>query len=171
MSLIEKFLEMANDDKVDIDIEPLLETKEDKVVFEKWFKIFMELEPVAIVPTLEKMSKTYIMTARRGNSLGPILDYIQQIGINSSQVRPIATEGESKGDVMVAMMRNKIMADGKSNIRRIEYYEDSQRNIDDVLSKICDNDAINDIKPEDFELIIYKVIKSADNYTLQEIRC
>jgi hypothetical protein len=72
---------------------------------------------------------------------------------------------------MVAMMRNKIMADGKSNIRRIEYYEDSQRNIDDVLSKICDNDAINDIKPEDFELIIYKVIKSADNYTLQEIRC
>ena len=64
MSLIEKFLEMANDDEVDIDIEPLLETKEDKAVFEKWFKIFMELEPVAIVPTLEKMSKTYIMTTR-----------------------------------------------------------------------------------------------------------
>jgi hypothetical protein len=91
--------------------------------------------------------------------------------MDSSQVRPIATEGESKGDVMVAMMRNKIMSDGKSNIRRIEYYEDSQRNIDDVLSKICDNEAINDIKPEDFELIIYKVIKSGDNYTLQEIRC
>ena len=64
MSLIEKFLEMANDDEVDIDIEPLLETKEDKAVFEKWLKIFMELEPIAIVPTLEKMAKTYIMTQR-----------------------------------------------------------------------------------------------------------
>ena len=64
MSLIEKFLEMANDDAIDIDIEPLLEDKEDKAVFEKWLKIFMELEPIAIVPTLEKMSRTYIMTQR-----------------------------------------------------------------------------------------------------------
>jgi len=55
---------MANDDEVDIDIEPLLEDKEDKAVFEKWLKIFMELEPIAIVPTLEKMSRTYIMTQR-----------------------------------------------------------------------------------------------------------
>ena len=64
MSLIEKFLKMANDDSIDIDIEPLLEDKEDKAVFEKWLKIFMELEPIAIVPTLEKMSNTYIMTQR-----------------------------------------------------------------------------------------------------------
>ena len=64
MSLIEKFLQMANDDEIDIDIEPLLEDKEDKAVFEKWLKIFMELEPIAIVPTLEKMSSTYIMTKR-----------------------------------------------------------------------------------------------------------
>jgi len=83
------------------------------------------------------------------------LDYIQQIGMDSSQVRPIATEGESKGDVMVAMMRNKIMSDGKSNIRRIEYYEDSQRNIDDVLSKICDNEAINDIKTNEGKITIF----------------
>ena len=55
---------MANDDSVDIDIEPLLEDKEDKAVFEKWLKIFMELEPIAIIPTLEKMSNTYIMTKR-----------------------------------------------------------------------------------------------------------
>jgi len=139
------------------------------------FSIVKDPEEITVVTDIMKQfsddSKTYVMTARRGNSLGPILDYIQQIGMDSSQVRPIATEGESKGDVMVAMMRNKIMSDGKSNIRRIEYYEDSQRNIDDVLSKICDNEAINDIKPEDFELIIYKVIKSGDNYTLQEIRC
>ena len=52
MSLIDKFLKMANDDSIDIDIEPLLENKEDKAVFEKWLKIFMELEPGAIVPTL-----------------------------------------------------------------------------------------------------------------------
>lgn len=139
------------------------------------FSIVKDPEEITVVTDIMKQfsddSKTYVMTARRGDSLGPILDYIQQIGMDSNQIRPIATEGESKGDVMVAMMRNKIMSDGKSNIRRIEYYEDSQRNIDDVLSKICDNEAINDIKPEDFELIIYKVIKSGDNYTLQEIRC
>ena len=139
------------------------------------FSIVKDPEEITVVTDIMKQfsddSKTYVMTARRGNSLRPILDYIQQIGMDSNQIRPIATEGESKGDVMVAMMRNKIMSDGKSNIRRIEYYEDSQRNIDDVLSKICDNEAINDIKPEDFELIIYKVIKSGDNYTLQEIRC
>ena len=104
------------------------------------FSIVKDPEEITVVTDIMKQfsddSKTYVMTARRGNS-----------------------------------MRNKIMSDGKSNIRRIEYYEDSQRNIDDVLSKICDNEAINDIKPEDFELIIYKVIKSGDNYTLQEIRC
>mgnify|MGYP003128969188 CR=1 FL=1 len=140
------------------------------------FSIVKDPKEIKVVTNIMKQfsddSRTYVMTARRGNSLGPILDYIQQIGIDSSQVRPIATEGESKGDVMVAMMRNKIMSDGKSNIRRIEYYEDSQRNIDDVLSKICDNPAINDIKPSDFELVIYKVVKqSEDIYALQEIRC
>ena len=140
------------------------------------FSIVKDPEEITVVTDIMKQfsddSKTYVMTARRGNSLGPILDYIQQIGINSSEIRPIATEGESKGDVMVAMMRNKIMNDGKSNIRRIEYYEDSQRNIDDVLSKICDNPAINDIKPSDFELVIYKVVKqSTDIYAVQEIRC
>ena len=50
-------------------------------------------------------SKTYIMTARRGDALGPIMDYLDEIGIDSSQVRPIATQGESKGDVMIAMMK------------------------------------------------------------------
>ena len=93
-------------------------------------------------------SRTYVLTARRGNSLGPIMDYLDQINIDSSQVRPIATQGESKGDVMVAMMKNKLMDDGKSNINRIEYYEDSQKNIDDVLQKICDNPEINDVKPD-----------------------
>ena len=140
------------------------------------FSIVKDPKEIKVVTNIMKQfsddSRTYVMTARRGNSLGPILDYIQQIGIDSSQIRPIATEGKSKGDVMVAMMRNKIMSDGKSNIRRIEYYEDSQRNIDDVLSKICDNPAINDIKPSDFELVIYKVVKqSEDIYALQEIRC
>tara|TARA_B100001094_G_C17598582_1_gene515426 strand:- start:210 stop:566 length:357 start_codon:yes stop_codon:yes gene_type:complete len=64
MSLIEKFLKMATDDKLDINIEPLLKDKEDKAVFEKWLKIFTELEPVGVVPALEKISTTYIMTRR-----------------------------------------------------------------------------------------------------------
>jgi hypothetical protein len=118
-------------------------------------------------------SKTYIITARRGNSIGPILNYLDEINIDSNQVRPIATEGESKGNVIANMIAQKIMPSGKSNIHRIEYYEDSQRNIDDVLQKVCQNENLDHIKPDDFELIIYKVIrdKSNDNYNLEEISC
>ena len=116
-------------------------------------------------------SKTYIMTARRGKSLGPILDYLDEIGIDSSPVRPIATQGESKGDVIAHMIGQKIMEDGKSNINRIEYYEDSQKNIDDVLRKVCDNPSLEDIKPLDFELIINKVINNGGQYNIQKIEC
>jgi hypothetical protein len=116
-------------------------------------------------------SKTYILTARRGKSLGPILDYLDEIGIDSSKIRPIATAGESKGDVIVKMLSNKIMPDGKSNINKIEYYEDSQKNIDDVLAKVCENPALDDIKPINFELIINKVIKNGDRYSIQRIEC
>lgn len=116
-------------------------------------------------------SKTYIVTARRGNSIGPILEYLDKIGIDSNQVRPIATEGESKGDTIANMIAQKIMPDGKSNIRRIEYYEDSQRNIDDVLQKICQNENLDRIKPDDFELKIYKVVRINDEYNLEEISC
>tara|TARA_R110002020_G_scaffold44161_6_gene127591 strand:+ start:2180 stop:2878 length:699 start_codon:yes stop_codon:yes gene_type:complete len=116
-------------------------------------------------------SKTYIMTARRGKSLGPIVDYLEQIGIDPSQVRPIATQGESKGDVMVTMMKQKLMPDGKSNINRIEYYEDSQKNIDDVLRKVCEEPTLDDIKPLDFELIINKVVNNGDGWSMQRIEC
>ena len=116
-------------------------------------------------------SKTYVMTARRGNSIGPIIDYLDEIGIDAGRVRVIATQGESKGDVMAKMITNKIMPDGKSNINRIEYFEDSQKNIDDVLAKICDNPKINDVKPDSFELIIYKVVKINDGYKLDKITC
>jgi hypothetical protein len=116
-------------------------------------------------------SKTYIVTARRGNSIGPILNYLDELNIDSNQVRPIATEGESKGDVIANMIAQKIMSDGKSNIHRIEYYEDSQRNIDDVLQKVCQNENLDHIKPDDFELIIYKVVGIDGNYNLQKITC
>ena len=116
-------------------------------------------------------SKTYILTARRGKSLGPILNYLDEIGIDSSKIRPIATAGESKGDVIVKMLSNKIMPDGKSNINRIEYYEDSQKNIDDVLAKVCDNPNINDIKPLDFELVINKVVNNDGQYNIMRIEC
>ena len=116
-------------------------------------------------------SKTYVVTARQGASLGPIMDYLDELGIDSSQVRPIATQGESKGDVMVSMMKNKIMDNGKSNINRIEYYEDSQKNIDDVLTKMCEDPSLDDIKPLDFELIINKVIYNGDRYNIQRIEC
>ncbi len=116
-------------------------------------------------------SRTYILTARRGNSLAPILDYLNDIGVDSSKIRAIATQGESKGDVMVAMMKNKILDNGKSNINRIEYYEDSQKNIDDVLNKVCENPEIDDIKPIDFELVINKVINNDGRYNIQRIDC
>ena len=114
-------------------------------------------------------SKTYIITARRGNSIGPILNYLDEINIDSNQVRPIATEGESKGDVIANMIAQKIMPSGKSNIHRIEYYEDSQRNIDDVLQKVCQNENLDHIKPDDFELVIYKVVGIDGDYNLQKI--
>jgi hypothetical protein len=141
----------------------------------KDFSIVKDPDEISIVTDIMREfppdSKTYIMTARRGNSLGPIMDYLDEIGINSSQVRPIATQGESKGDVMVAMMKNKIMDSGKSNINRIEYYEDSQKNIDDVLKKVCTNKELDDIKPEDFQLIVHKVYKIEDQYNIQRTEC
>ena len=124
-----------------------------------------------VLRNFSENSRTYILTARRGKSLGPILDYLDEIGIDSSKIRPIATAGESKGDVMVKMLSNKIMPDGKSNINRIEYYEDSQKNIDDVLAKVCDNPEINDVKPLDFELVINKVINNDGQYDIQKIKC
>lgn len=116
-------------------------------------------------------SKTYVVTARQGASLGPIMDYLDELEIDSSQVRPIATQGESKGDVMVVMMRNKIMDNGKSNISRIEYYEDSQKNIDDVLTKVCEDQSLDDIKPNNFELIINKVVNNDGEYNIESIEC
>jgi|TARA_R110002124_G_scaffold58481_5_gene162824 hypothetical protein len=139
------------------------------------FSIVKEPDEITIVTSIMREfpqdSKTYVMTARRGNSLGPIMDYLDEVGIDSSQVRPIATQGESKGDVMVAMMKNKIMDSGKSNINRIEYYEDSQKNIDDVIQKMCYSEEIGDIKPDNFQLIIYKVSNVAGQYILQKIEC
>jgi muramoyltetrapeptide carboxypeptidase LdcA involved in peptidoglycan recycling len=116
-------------------------------------------------------SKTYIMTARRGKSLGPILDYLKQIGIDTNQVRPIATRGVSKGDTIVHMIGQKIMPDGKSNINRIEYYEDSQKNIDDVLRKVGESPELDEIKPLDFGLVINKVINNNGQYNIQQIEC
>jgi len=139
------------------------------------FSIVKDPEEIAVITDIMREfppdSKTYIMTARRGNSLGPIMDYLDELGIDSSQVRPIATQGESKGDVMVAMMKNKIMDNGKSNINRIEYYEDSQKNIDDVLVKVCEDPSLDDIKPLDFELVINKVINNGGQYNIHRIEC
>ena len=139
------------------------------------FSIVKDPEEIKIVTDklreFSENSRTYILTARRGNSLAPILDYLNDIGIDSSKIRAIATQGESKGDVMVAMMKNKILDNGKSNINRIEYYEDSQKNIDDVLNKVCTNTEIDDIKPIDFELVINKVINNGARYNIQRIDC
>ena len=139
------------------------------------FSIVKDPDEITVVTDIMKDfpedSKTYILTARRGNSLGPIMDYLHDIGIDAKQVRPIATQGESKGDVMVAMIKNKIMSNGKSNINRIEYYEDSQKNIDDVLAKVCNGSGVEEFKPEDFKLTIYKVVKNGDEYKLEPIAC
>jgi len=73
--------------------------------------------------------------------------------------------------VMVTMIGQKLMADGKSNINRIEYYEDSDKNIDDVLRKVCENPNLNEIKPLDFELVINKVVNNSGRYSIQRIEC
>ena len=139
------------------------------------FSIVKDPDEITIVTDIMRNfpedSKTYIMTARRGNSIGPIIDYLEDIGINSSQVRVMATQGKSKGDVVATMINQKIMDDGKSNIHRIEYYEDSQRNIDDVLNKICNNEQLSEVKPVDFALVINKVIKIDDGYKLEQSSC
>jgi len=139
------------------------------------FKIVKNPEEITIVTDILREfphdSKTYVMTARRGGALGPILDYINKIGIDPSKVRSIATQGESKGAVIANMIGQKIMPDGKSNIHRIEYYEDSDKNIQDVKNSICENPALDEIKPEDFELIIYKVIKAENEYRLEPQTC
>jgi len=139
------------------------------------FSIVKDPDEITIVTDILREfspdSKTYIMTARRGNSLGPILDYLEDIGIDSNQVRPIATQGESKGDVIAHMIGQKIMPDGKSNINRIEYYEDSQKNIDDVLAKVCNEQSLSELKLEDFELVIHKVVNFGDGYKLEPITC
>jgi len=73
---------------------------------------------------------------------------------------------------MATMMAQKIMKDtGKSNINKIEYYEDSQKNIDDVLLKVCNSEQLIDIKPSNFELIIYKVANIGGEYKLEKIAC
>jgi hypothetical protein len=126
-----------------------------------------------ILKQFPKDSKTYILTARRGGAIGPIIDYLEEIGIdtNSNDIRVMASQGESKGDVMVAMMKNKIMSDKKSNINRIEYYEDSNKNINDVLQKVCNNPEIDHLKPQNFELLIYKVVHNEVGYQLEKITC
>tara|TARA_R100000008_G_scaffold80622_1_gene63164 strand:+ start:688 stop:1353 length:666 start_codon:yes stop_codon:yes gene_type:complete len=108
-------------------------------------------------------AKNYIITARRGSSLGPILNYLDEIGVDADTVRPIATAGESKGAVIANMIAQKTMADGESNIKRVEYYEDSDKNIQDVMNHICPDKLA--------ELIIYKVVKTKEGYSLQHIGC
>ena len=49
------------------------------------------------------------------------------------------------------------------HIKRVEYYEDSDKNIQDVMNHICPDKLA--------ELIIYKVIKSEKGYSLQYIGC
>ena len=139
------------------------------------FSIVKDPEEIRIVTDIMREfpddSKTYIMTARRGQSLGPILEYLDEIGIDSSQVRPIATQGESKGDVIATMIAQKILPNGKSNINKIEYFEDSTKNIQDVLEKVCRNPNIKDIKPVGFELVIKQVVRKGNTYIFNDIGC
>ena len=69
------------------------------------------------------------------------------------------------------MIGQKLMDDGKSNINQIEYYEDSQKNIDDVLKKICEDPELDTIKPIGFKLVINKIINNDGNYSMLPIEC
>ena len=44
-----------------------------------------------------------------------------------------------------------------------------ERNIDDVLRKVCENPNLDDIKPIDFELVINKVINNDGQYNIQRL--
>ena len=63
------------------------------------FSIVKEPEEITVVTDILREfppdSKTYVMTARRGGALSPILDYINDIGIEVATGDPIATQGES----------------------------------------------------------------------------
>ena len=50
-------------------------------------------------------------------------------------------------------------------------HEDSQKNIDDVLLKVCNTEQLLSIKPSNFELIIYKVANIGGEYKLEKIAC
>ena len=49
--------------------------------------------------------------------------------------------------------------------------KDSDKNIQDVIDKVCNNEKLDEIKPENFELVIKKVVESEGEYTLEEISC
>ena len=59
----------------------------------------------------------------------------------------------------------KRMSDGSSNIKDVEYYEDSGKNITDVMNHICPEKLAN--------LTIYKVIhiEDTDEYDLEYVGC
>tara|TARA_Y100000310_G_scaffold140927_1_gene140335 strand:+ start:645 stop:1334 length:690 start_codon:yes stop_codon:yes gene_type:complete len=139
------------------------------------FSIVKDPEEITIITDILRQfpedSKTYVMTARRGNSLGPILDYLELINVDIHQVRPIATQGESKGLVIANMIRQKIMPDGRSNIHKVEYFEDSQKNVDDVIEKVCKDKTLQEIKPDDFQMIVYKVDSIEGGHKLRKISC
>ena len=90
MSLIKKFLEMVSDDSKDVNVNPLLESDRDKAVFEKWVAIFNELEPIAIVPTLERISRTYKM-AKRDEII--LLSYVKFFEQNILKMNKFMEEG------------------------------------------------------------------------------
>ena len=110
-------------------------------------------------------AKTYIITARGMSSTRPILDYLDSLEIDTGRIRLIATAGESKGAVIANMIAQKRMADGSSNIKDVEYYEDSGKNITDVMNHICPEKLAN--------LTIYKVIhiEDTDEYDLEYVGC
>jgi len=110
-------------------------------------------------------AKTYIITARGMSSTRPILDYLDSLEVDTSRIRLITTAGESKGAVIANMIAQKRMSDGSSNIKDVEYYEDSGKNITDVMNHICPEKLAN--------LTIYKVIhiEDTDEYDLEYVGC
>ena len=69
---------MVNDDSQDVRIDPLLDSDRDKAVFEKWVAIYNDLEPIAIVPTLERITRTYKMSKRDEIILLAYVKYFEQ---------------------------------------------------------------------------------------------
>ena len=84
--------------------------------------------------------EVYVMTARAENAKKPIMDYLMTLKRDDGSPRfvpedftdIIALAGQSKQDAIEKIIQ-KHSVDGETSIRQISFFDDSQKNLDDVM--------------------------------------